>query len=468
MKNKLNNLKNNLNNKIWYEKKYQIEPYLFEERGNFKGMSKLLLKPRNTKEVSEVLKICFQNKIPLVPQGGRTSLSGGTIPNPKKNEVILSMEKMNKILSVDKDNFSLTAQAGCTLNNVKKFSQDNNMYFPLNLPSKESCTIGGNIASNAGGSNVLKYGMTRDLVLGLEIVLPDGRILNNLKEIKKDNRGYDLKHLFIGSEGSLGIITTAVLKLFPKPKKTGMAIVAIKNIKKVIEFLKYINSGYKEQLQSFELNSNLGMSFIKKHFTDIIIPFNNNYPWYVIFELSFLKNIDVEKEIESILEKSVEQKYILDGIKPQNISQFNNIWKTRDWLSFAQKKDGPSIKHDISIPISNIPKFIKKAEVSIKKVLPNSQILVFGHIADANIHYNISSKDIESKKNFELYSKKINTIVFDLVYKYNGSFSAEHGIGKMKIKELKKYSSVEEFNIKKQIKKLFDPNEIMNPGKVFE
>ena len=163
------------------------------------------------------------------------------------------------------------------------------MYFPLNLPSKESCTIGGNIASNAGGSNVLKYGMTRDLVLGLEIVLPDGKILNNLKEIKKDNRGYDLKHLFIGSEGSLGIITTAVLKLFPKPKKTGMAIVAIKNIKKVIEFLKYINSGYKEQLQSFELNSNLGMSFIKKHFTDIIIPFNNNYPWYVIFELSFFK-----------------------------------------------------------------------------------------------------------------------------------------------------------------------------------
>ena len=179
------------------------------------------------------------------------------------------------------------------------------MYFPLNLPSKESCTIGGNIASNAGGSNVLKYGMTRDLVLGLEIVLPDGRILNNLKEIKKDNRGYDLKHLFIGSEGSLGIITTAVLKLFPKPKKTGMAIVAIKNIKKVIEFLKYINSGYKEQLQSFELNSNLGMSFIKKHFTDIIIPFNNNYPWYVIFELSFLKDIDIENEIEFILEKVI-------------------------------------------------------------------------------------------------------------------------------------------------------------------
>ena len=191
------------------------------------------------------------------------------------------------------------------------------------------------------------------------------------------------------------------------------------------------------------------MSFIKKHFTDIAIPFNNNYSWYVIFELAFLKNIDVEKEIEFILEQSFEQKYILDAIKPQNLKQYNNIWKTRDWLSFfAQKKDGKSIKHDISIPISNIPLFIKKSEVLIRKVLPNSNILIFGHIADANIHYNISSKEIENKRNFELYSKKINTIVFDLVYKYKGSFSAEHGIGKMKIKELQEYSSKEEFNIK--------------------
>ena len=468
MKDKLNILKNNLNREIWYEKKHQIAPYLFEERGKYIGMSKLLLKPRSTKEVSNILSICNKNIISIVPQGGRTGLSGGTIPNPEKNEVIISMERMNKILSLDKDNFSITTQSGCTLMSIKKHTQDNNMYFPLNLPSKESCTIGGNIATNAGGSNVLKYGMTRDLVLGLEIVLPDGKILNSLKEIKKDNRGYDLKHLFIGSEGTLGIVTSATLKLFPLPKRTGMAIVAIKDINKVTEFLKYINSIHVEQLSSFELNSNIGLSFIKKHFNNIQIPFNNNYPWYVIFELSFLKDVNIDSILDKILENSFEKNYILDAIKPQNLKQINNIWKTREWLSLAQKRDGPSIKHDISIPVSKTSFFIKEAEDSIKKILPDSKILIFGHIADGNIHYNISSNSIKDTKNFKIYSKKINTIVFDLVYKYNGSFSAEHGIGKMKIKELKKYSSPEELLVKTQIKKLFDPNGIMNPGKVVE
>ena len=468
MKNKLNILKNNLKKEIWYEKKYQIDPYLSEERGKYIGVSKLLLKPRTTKEVSKILDICNKNKISVVPQGGRTGLSGGTIPNPKKNEIIISMEKMDKILSFDKNNFSITTQSGCKLLHIKKHSKVNNTYFPLNLPSKGSCTIGGNIATNAGGSNVLKYGMTRDLVLGLEIVLPDGKILNTLKEIKKDNRGYDLKHLFIGSEGTLGIITSAVLKLFPIPKKKGMAIVALKNIKKVIDFLKFINSSHKEQLNSFELNSNLGLSLINKHFNDISIPFENNYPWYVVFELSYLQNIDIEKEIDSVLEKALEKKYILDAIKPQNIHQTNTIWKTREWLSFAQKKEGYSVKHDISIPISKIPLFLKEAEKAIIKVLSDSKILIFGHIADGNLHYNISSSSIKDETSFKFYSKKINTIVFDLVYKYEGSFSAEHGIGKMKIKELKKYSTSEEFFVKMQIKKLFDPKGIMNPGKVIE
>ena len=362
MKDKLSVLKNNLSKKIWYEEKYQIEPYLSEERGNFLGKSKLLLKPRTTKEVSKIVNICNKNKISIVPQGGRTGLSGGTIPNPKKNEIIISLEKMDKIMSFDKNNLSIITQSGCTLFDIKKYSHINDTYFPLNLPSKESCTIGGNIATNAGGSNVLKYGMTRDLVLGLEIVLPDGKILNTLKEIKKDNRGYDLKHLFIGSEGTLGIITSAVLKLFPLPKKKGMAIVAIKDVKKAIDFLKFINCSYKEQLNSFELNSSLGLNFIKKHYSQISIPFNNSYPWYIIFELSYLQEIDIDIEINILLEKALEKNYILNAIKPKNISETNNIWKTREFLSAAQKKDGLSVKHDISIPISNIPTFLIKAE----------------------------------------------------------------------------------------------------------
>ncbi len=461
-------LKNKLNKKIWFEKDYEIEPYLVEERGRYKGKSKLLLKPNNTNEVSKILSICNENNICVVPQGGRTGLSGGTIPNPKKNEIIISLEKMNRIISIDKNNFRIVAQSGCTLSDIKNKSKDNNLYFPLSLPSKESCTIGGNISTNAGGSSVLKYGMTRDLVLGLEVVLPDGTILNCLREIKKDNRSFDLKHIFIGSEGTLGIITSAVLKLYPLPKKVGMAIVAIKNIKKVLEFLNYLNSTHIEQLTSFELNSYLGLSLIKKQYPEINLPFENKYPWYVIFEISSLKNININREIETILENSYKKKYIIDGIKPHNISQTNNIWKTREWLSYAQKREGNSIKHDISLPISKIPKFISEAKLLISKILPDAKILIFGHLADGNIHYNVSSQSIKNKNKMNYFTKKINTIVFDLIFKYNGSFSAEHGIGKMKIKELEKYTSREEFYVKKQIKKLFDPTGIMNPGKVFD
>ncbi len=467
MGNQINILKESLSKNIWYEEDYNISPYLTEERGKYIGKSKLLLKPNTTSDVSKILNICNNHKISVVPQGGRTGLSGGTIPNPEKNEVIISMEKMNKVLSIDKNNFHLVAQSGCTLADIKKKSKDKNLYFPLCLPSMETCTIGGNICTNAGGSSVLKYGMTRDLVLGLEIVLPNGKVLNCLREIKKDNRSYDIKHIFIGSEGTLGIITSAVLRLFPQPKKTGIAFVALENIKKAIEFFNYINSSHNEHLTAYELNSNLGLKFIKKNYPRISIPFDNKYPWYVIIELSFIKNIDIDSEIELVLEEAFAKKLIIDAVKPQNIIQSNNIWKTREWLSYAQKKDGPSIKHDISLPISKIPVFIEEAEVLVKQVLPNANILIFGHLADGNIHYNISDNIVLNKTNIDFFSKKINTIVFDLVYKYNGSFSAEHGIGMTKTREFVKYTNPEELNVKRQIKKLFDPKGIMNPGKVF-
>ena len=467
MNKKLNILKEKLGNSICIDDYEKIQPYLTEERGKLKGSSDLLLKPRNTKEVSKILRLCDQNKISVVPQGGRTGLSGGTIPDASKNEVIISMERMNKILSIDKNNMRISVQSGCTLQNIKDFSIKRDLYFHLKLPSMATCTIGGNISTNAGGSSVLKYGMTRDMVLGLEIVLPNGKVLNCLREIKKDNRSYDLKHIFIGSEGTLGIITSAVLKLYPAPQKKGLAIVALKSINRTIEFLSFINSFYIDNLTSYELNSSLGLKFIKNNFSEIPIPFENKYNWYVIFELSFNKKIDINHEIEDLLEKALKKNLILDAIKPQNIKQLNNIWKTRELLSYAQKKDGPSIKHDISLPISKIPIFLKKAENKIYSILKDANILVFGHLADGNIHYNISSKTLLDKTKLDFFSKKINNIVFDLVYKYGGSFSAEHGIGKMKIKELEKYSSCQELSLKKQIKNLFDPHGIMNPGKVF-
>ena len=464
--NKINLIKQNLNEKLWTDRQDKIVPYLTEQRGNLKGVSSLLLKPRNTQDVVNIVKICNEYKVPIVPQGGRTGLCGGTIPNKQGNEVILSTELMNKIININKDNYYLIAQSGCTLHQIKKFSEKNKRYFPLSLPSQLSCTIGGNISTNAGGSEVLKYGMTKSFIEGLKVVLPNGKILNSIKEIKKDNRGFDPKYLHIGSEGTLGIITEVKLKLYPEIKNKEMAIVAVKSIKKAIDFLNLVKNKSLEFLSAFEINSDYGMNLIRKYYNNIDIPFNNEYPWYIIFELTSSQKYNLKGKIDEILELSYKKKFILNAIQPLNLRQYNNIWKTREFLSEAQKLNGKSIKHDISIPIDKIPFFLDKVEEKLK-VFKKITLLTFGHLADGNIHFNVSQSDNLNKTEFNKLKKMINMVVFDLVYSIGGSFSAEHGIGKIKKNEFKKYSSKEEFMIKRNIKKILDPNNIMNPGKIF-
>ena len=461
-------LKKNLDKNIWSDNKEEIEKYLIEPRGNFKGHSSLLLKPRNTNEVSKIVRFCNRYKLPLVPQGGRTGLTGGTMPSSKGNEILISMEKMNKIISIDPDNFLMTVQAGCVLTEIKKVSEKKNLYFPIKLASESRCTIGGNISTNAGGTSVLKYGMTRDLVAGIEVVLPNGDVINSLKALKKDNRAYDLKHLFIGAEGTLGIVTAATIKLFPRVKDKAFCIVALKNINLALKLLSLCNSKYREFLTTFELNSSIGFKLIKKHFSRINMPFKKSYSWYVIIELTSSRFDDLENKLKLLLKKCIRESLILDFVVPNNNSHMKELWHTREYLSEAQKIEGPSIKHDISIPISKIPKFLIAAENLISKFIKKKHILVFGHLADGNLHYNISKP-----KNFKAYEfkkmyTKINSLVFELVHELGGSFSAEHGIGKIKIEELKKYSSKEELNLKKNIKFLIDPNKIMNPGKIFK
>ena len=308
--------------------------------------------------------------------------------------------------------------------------------------------------------------MTKDLIEGLEIVLPNGEVINGIKNIKKDNRGFDLKFLHIGSEGTLGIVTKAQLKLFPIIQNKAMAIVAFKNIKEVLSFLSLLKSNYFEYLTSFELNSNIGLDLICEYFSEILIPFENKFSWYVIFEFSSYGNKDLEKEIETIIQKAINKKIIIDALIPQNMKQYKNIWNTRNLLNEAQKINGPSIKHDISIPIFKIPDFLRKAKLQLS-FFSEENILAFGHLADGNLHYNISKpKDMKIDEFKKLY-KKVNLIIFDLVHNFGGSFSAEHGIGKIKIKEFKKYSTKHEYMLKKNIKKLIDPNNIMNPGKIF-
>ena len=464
---KIKILKKKLRNDLWIDEKEIISSYLYEQRGNLSGKSQLLLRPKSTLDVSEIIKICNKYKISIIPQGGRTGLCGGTVPSKLGDEVLITTEKMNKIINVDKENFNIVVQSGCSLVSIKNAAQNIKRFFPITLPSQESCTIGGNISTNAGGTSVLKYGMTKDLVLGLEVVMPNGNILNSIKEIKKDNRGFDPQSLHIGAEGTLGIITAAKLKLFPIIKNKAMAIVALKNIQAAINLLTLIKDLYFEYLSSFEVNSNIGMALIKKYFLNISIPFDNKYPWYVIFELSSNEKNSLDSKLDLILEKALVAKIITDAIVPQNIEQYNNIWNTREYLSQAQKINGSSIKHDISIPIKRIPYFLREAEIRLSK-FPKKNLLAFGHLADGNLHYNVSKPIDINNSNFKKLTRYVNKIIFDLVYDLGGSFSAEHGIGKIKTNELKKYSSKEEFMLKKNLKKLIDPNNIMNPGKIFK
>ena len=466
MSNKIKSLKKKFNKTLWTDNFEKLKPHLYEQRGNIQGKSSLLMLPKNTEDVVKIVKFCNKNKISIVPQGGRTGLCGGTIPNKNGQEILLSTESMDKVIEVSKDGFYMIVQAGCSLSLIKKIAIENNRYFPLSLPSEGSCTIGGNISTNAGGASVLKYGMTKELVEGIEVVLPNGEILNSIKNIEKDNRSFDLKYLHIGSEGTLGIITKVKIRLFPEIKKKVMAIIATNTINNLIKFLNITKNECYEYFSAFEINTNIGLNLINKFYNNIPIPFDNQYSWYAIVELFSYDNVNLEKKISSVISQSIKNKIIFDAIIPQNLKQYNNIWKTRELLSEAQKLNGKSIKHDISIPIEKIPLFLKKAKVYLSDFTKNN-ILTFGHLAEGNLHYNISKPKTMPMSVFNKLHKKVSSNIFNLVHDLGGSFSAEHGIGLIKKKEFKKYSSKEEFLIKYNLKKLLDPNNIMNPGKIF-
>ncbi len=462
----INYLKNIVGNKGWLEDKFDLNPYLTEERGIYKGNSNILLKPSNTLEVSKIVKFCSKNLIPIVPQGGRTGLCGGAVPSNNGTEVIVSMERMNKIKNIDVENFTLSAEAGCILHDLQASAKNNNRFFLFILASEGTCTIGGNLSTNAGGINVLKYGMARDLVLGLEVVLPNGNILDRLTGLRKDNRGYDLKQLFVGAEGTLGIITSAVVKLFSYPRKKETALIAIDNPKKAVDFFSYSVEKIGDLISAFELNSSLGMNLVKKNIENINDFFTQNYPWYVLIEVSSSYDNELKKVFTNILSNSLQRNLILDAIVAQNESQRTEMWKTRENLNEAQKREGLSLKHDISIPISKVAQFINDASHKVKKYFPESNILAFGHIGDGNIHFNVGIPKYIKKTKLDSKSKQIKNIVFETVNELKGSISAEHGIGKLKKEDLVKYSSSEEIKIMQLIKATLDPRNIMNPGKI--
>ena len=462
----INKFRKIVGNKNVITDKNDMQKYLKEWRGVYTGVAGAIVKPKSTEEVSNILKFAYRKNISCIPQGGNTGLVGGQIPF-NKNHIVISLERLNKIREINPTDQSVTVEAGLILSDLQKKCDENNLIFPLSLASEGSCSLGGNIASNAGGVAVLYYGNTRELVMGLEVVLSDGSIINNFKTLIKDNTGYSIKDLFIGSEGTLGVITAATLKVFPKPKNTYTALLSVDSPKQSIEILNYIRNNLSIPLTAFELMNNFSIELVNKHMDKASIPIEK-FKWLILVEFSSIEVSKNEKDkIENLLNEILHQNLAKDIFISQSSKQAKDMWYIRESISEAQKKEGGSIKNDISIPIKDISKFINNAEKISKKVIPGSRSVIFGHIGDGNIHFNISQPVKSDRDKFIKKDKKLRKKINDLTIELNGSISAEHGIGLTKKADLKKYMK-KDVELFKLIKKSFDPKNIMNPGKIID
>jgi FAD/FMN-containing dehydrogenase len=444
-----------------------MQSFLSEPRNLYKAKAACVIKPSSVLEISNILKIANDNNIAIVPQGGNTGLVGGQVPYDKGNEVILSLSRLNKLRAIDISTNSITIEAGMTLDKVQKLADENDRLFPLSLGSEGSCQIGGNLATNAGGTAVIEYGNTRELTLGLEVVLADGKILNGLKSLRKDNTGYDLKNIFIGSEGTLGIITAATMKLFPKPKNIISTFVSLSNLNAAVDLLNFLREETMNKITSFELMPKIGIELVQKHKPNINIPLKDLNDWSALIEFSSNSTLDSARDdLENTLFKAINENYITDCIIAESISQSMDFWRIRHFIVEVQAYEGGSIKHDISIPIAKIPQFINEANNIAESVYPSSRPIPFGHIGDGNIHYNITQPINENTDKFMEKWHDMSSKVHDLVVKLNGSISAEHGIGRMKRDELYERSDSTKNYIMKNIKNALDARGILNPGKV--
>jgi FAD/FMN-containing dehydrogenase len=446
------------------EDRAEIAPHLEEWRSKYKGRSALLLKPASTDEVAAVLAICHQTATPIVPQGGNTGLVGGQIPFG--DEVLISLARMNRIRTLDTDAHALIAEAGVVLADAHREADSKKLIFPLSLAAEGSCTIGGNISTNAGGVNVLRYGMMRDLVLGLEVVLADGRVLDLLRTLRKDNSGYDLKQLFIGAEGTLGIVTAAALKLFPKPDLISTAFLAVPSPMSAVSLLSRLQAATGGMVSAFELLPRLGIELVVQHIDDARDPLRSPSPWYVLVEATAAATLDLRTTIETTLSQAMATGLVTDAVIAQSETQRTAFWALRENLSEAQKREGASVKHDVSVPLSAIPDFLTRATRAVLEQVPGARPVSFGHLGDGNIHFNFSVPKGGDTASFLAQWDSIQRIVHDVVHDCGGSFSAEHGIGVMKRADLVRYKSKVEVDLMRTLKRALDPRGILNPGKL--
>ena len=444
-----------------------IAPHLEETRGLFHGDSPLVLKPGSTEEVAAIMKLATETGTVIVPQGGNTGHVGGQIPHD--GAIVLSMARMNRIRDVDPAGGTITAEAGVILHKLQEAADAAGLMFPLSLASEGTCQIGGNLSTNAGGTAVLAYGNTRQLCLGLEVVLPTGEIWNGLRRLKKDNTGYDLRDLFIGAEGTLGVITAAVMKLSPKPKGVQTVLVGVDDPDAALKLFRLAEDTCGSALTGFEIMPRISVEFVLRHIPGARDPFDDVHPWYVLFEISSGQSEDAARGLmESLFEAANERELIRDAVASETEAQRQALWLLRESISASQKPEGGSIKHDVSVPVAKVPAFLEKADKAVKARIPGIRVVSFGHLGDGNIHYNLSQPVGADKADYIARWREMNEIVHGIVLEMGGSISAEHGIGQLKRDELAAIRQPIEIELMRRIKMAFDPAGIMNPNKVIK
>ena len=440
--------------------------YVVDWRDRYHGNALAVVRPQSTEEVSAVVRACAEQSVPIVAQGGNTGMCGGATPDASGREIVLSLVRMARLRAIDVDNATMTVEAGMPLAVVQETAAAHGLHFPLSLGSEGSCTIGGNLSTNAGGTAVLRFGNARDLTLGIEAVLADGSILDALRGLRKDNTGYDLKQLFIGAEGTLGIVTAAVLKLFPGPLAQVTALAGVDDVASAVALLHDLKQALSDRLVGFELISRYALDLCRKHHPGLPDPVPGQ-PWYVLVQANdSAAQSTVATELEQALVSAAEHGVVKDAAVAKSADQAAKMWALRDNISESQRREGPNIKHDIAVPVSAIPRFLLDGETRLAEAFPGARLVVFGHLGDGNLHYNVAAPAGVDPRRFLDNTPAVNRVVHDLVHAAGGSISAEHGIGQLKRAELRRYKSAVEIDVMERIKRALDPQGLLNPGKI--
>ncbi len=445
-----------------------LSAYEMDWRKRIQGKALCVVRPGSTEQVAAVVKACAAAGVSIVPQGGNTGLVVGSIPDDSGRQVLLSLQRMNAVRAVDGENLTITVESGCVLQNLQQAAEQAGYLFPLSLGSEGSCTIGGNLSTNAGGTQVVRYGNTRELCLGLEVVTAQGDIMQGLTGLRKDNTGYDLRDLFIGSEGTLGIITAATLKLFPLPAASLTAWAAVPSMRDAVKLLGLAHQHLGAGLTGFEVMGQFALSLVDKHYPQLRVPLFKETPWCVLLE-----NADSESEeharsrFEALMETAFEHGCVTDAVVAESLSQARNLWHIRESITLAQAEEGLNIKHDISLPVSAIPAFVEATDAELTREIPGVRLVDFGHLGDGNLHYNVQAPEGGDTKVFlETQEERVNHIVYQNVRRFNGSISAEHGVGSMKVDSLPDYKDPTALALMATLKRALDPHNTLNPGRV--